>query len=64
MPIYHIERTVTISETYVEVWEVQASCEDEAKDTVEALGIRLSVESDSTPEIADTWITDCYKVAE
>ncbi len=63
MAIYHIERTVTLSETYVEVWEVEASSEDEAKDNIEVIGTKLSVESD-TGDIMDSWITNCYKVAE
>jgi hypothetical protein len=64
MAIYHIERQVTVSESYIEVWEVEADDEETAVDIVDSVGTRLSTESDGTEPEMEWWVTEIYKVSE
>jgi len=64
MAIYHIERQVIVSETFIEVWEVEANDEETAVDIVDSIGTRLSTESDGAEPAMEFYITEIYKVAE
>jgi hypothetical protein len=64
MAIYHIERQVIVSETFIEVWEVEANDEETAVDIVDSVGTRLSTENDGAEPAMEFYITEIYKVAE
>lgn len=64
MAIYHIERQVIVSESFIEVWEVEANDEETALDIVDSKGTRLSTESDGAEPAMECYITEIYKVAE
>lgn len=63
MAIYHVERTITVSEQFVEVWEVEAASPEEAQDLAPTSGTRLSTESEGST-ISEDCITGTYLVAE
>ena len=64
MAIYHIERQVIVSESFIEVWEVEANDEETALDIVDSKGTRLSTESDGAEPAMECYINEIYKVAE
>jgi hypothetical protein len=64
MAIYHIERQVIVSETFIEVWEVEANDEVTAVDIVDSVGTRLSTEGGGAEPAMECYITEIYKVAE
>lgn len=64
MPIYHIERQVVVSETFIEVWEVEASDEQTAIDTLDSIGTRLSTESDGAEPSMEFYINEVYEIAQ
>lgn len=63
MAIYHVERTVVVSQEYIEVWEVESNSEEEAVDVAITQGTLLSTEM-VDESITEDRITGVYKVSE